>query len=115
MHRETPTQQLSANLNQQFSKQYKIMNKSWTDRWNERYSQDEFAYGQSPNSYLKKQIEKLLVGKILFAAEGEGRNAVFAAKGGRINSEIEKSCTKILDLLNQRMLSITTQNLGTKK
>lgn len=58
------------------------MNESWTDRWNERYSKDEFAYGVLPNAYLMKQIEKLPAGKILFAAEGEGRNAVFAAQIG---------------------------------
>ncbi|MEO6730686.1 MAG: methyltransferase domain-containing protein [Ferruginibacter sp.] len=58
------------------------MNDSWTDRWNERYSKDEFAYGEQPNNYLKKQLEQLAVGKILFPAEGEGRNAVFAATLG---------------------------------
>ena len=58
------------------------MNTSWTDRWNERYSKDEFAYGVLPNAYLMEQIEKLPAGKILFAAEGEGRNAVFAAQLG---------------------------------
>src|SRR5438045_8268388 len=51
-------------------------------RWNERYSKDEFAFGESPNNYLKEQLEKLDVGTILFPAEGEGRNAVFAAKLG---------------------------------
>ena len=120
MHRETPTQQLSANLNQQFSKQYKIMNKSWTDRWNERYSQDEFAYGQSPNSYLKKQIEKLLVGKILFAAEGEGRNAVFAAKMGwevsafDISAEGKKKAQKLAEtnkvIINYEVGELQTLN-----
>ena len=58
------------------------MNESWTDRWNERFSKEEFAYGEEPNNYLKEQLEKLDVGKILFAAEGEGRNAVYAAKLG---------------------------------
>lgn len=60
----------------------KNLNDLWTDRWNERYSKDEFAYGESPNNYLKEQLTKLTVGKILFPAEGEGRNAVFAAKLG---------------------------------
>jgi 2-polyprenyl-3-methyl-5-hydroxy-6-metoxy-1,4-benzoquinol methylase len=55
---------------------------SWTDRWNERYSKEEFAFGQEPNDYFKEQLEKLPAGRILFAAEGEGRNAVFAAKLG---------------------------------
>src|SRR5258706_5948286 len=58
------------------------MNESWIDRWNDRYSKDEFAYGVQPNNYLKEQLEKLDVGAILFPAEGEGRNAVFAAKLG---------------------------------
>lgn len=58
------------------------MNEPWTERWNERYSKEEFAYGKQPNNYLKEQLEKLDPGKILFAAEGEGRNAVFAASLG---------------------------------
>jgi protein-L-isoaspartate O-methyltransferase len=58
------------------------MNDSWTNKWNERYSKDEFAYGIHPNNYLKKQLDKLDVGTILFPAEGEGRNAVYAAKLG---------------------------------
>ncbi|MEO8109907.1 MAG: class I SAM-dependent methyltransferase [Ginsengibacter sp.] len=58
------------------------MKDSWTDRWNERYSKEEFAYGEQPNDYLKEQLDKLDVGSILFPAEGEGRNAVYAAKLG---------------------------------
>ena len=58
------------------------MSDAWTGRWNDRYSNDEFAYGEHPNNYLKEQLEKLNVGKILFPAEGEGRNAVFAATLG---------------------------------
>jgi 2-polyprenyl-3-methyl-5-hydroxy-6-metoxy-1,4-benzoquinol methylase len=58
------------------------MTDTWTNRWNERYSKNEFAYGEQPNNYLKEELEKLNVGKILFPAEGEGRNAVFAAKLG---------------------------------
>ena len=51
-------------------------------RWNDRYSAKEFAYGEQPNNYLKEHLEKLPVGSILFPAEGEGRNAVFAATLG---------------------------------
>ncbi len=47
--------------------------------WDKRYSQDEYAYGTEPNSYLKSSLEGLKAGKILFPAEGEGRNAVFAS------------------------------------
>ncbi|SRR5258706_1846238 len=62
--------------------QLENMNESWIERWNDRYSKDEFAYGEQPNNYLKEQLEKLNAGAILFPAEGEGRNAVFAAKLG---------------------------------
>lgn len=50
--------------------------------WNERYSEEGYAYGTEPNEYLKEQLEKLSPGSILFAAEGEGRNAVYAAQLG---------------------------------
>jgi 2-polyprenyl-3-methyl-5-hydroxy-6-metoxy-1,4-benzoquinol methylase len=55
------------------------MSELWVERWNDRYSKAEFAYGTQPNTYFKEQIEKLIVSTILFPAEGEGRNAVFAA------------------------------------
>lgn len=58
------------------------MTDPWIKRWNDRYSKEEFAYGEQPNNYLKEQLEKLAPGTILFPAEGEGRNAVFAAKLG---------------------------------
>ena len=67
------------------------MNESWIGRWNDRYSKNEFAYGVQPNNYLKEQVEKLPVGTILFPAEGEGRNAVFAAKLGWIVSAFDIS------------------------
>ena len=58
------------------------MNNTWTERWNDRYSKEEFAYGEQPNNYLADQLKKLNVGTILFPAEGEGRNAIFAARLG---------------------------------
>ena len=50
--------------------------------WNERFTQDTFAYGKEPNQFLKENIHLLPKGNILFVAEGEGRNVVFAAKNG---------------------------------
>jgi hypothetical protein len=58
------------------------MKDTWVDKWNERYSREAFAYGEQPNNYLKEQLGRLTVGSILFPAEGEGRNAVYAAKLG---------------------------------
>jgi len=58
------------------------MTDTWTDRWNDRYRNNEYAYGELPNNYFKEQLEKLIVGTLLLPAEGEGRNAIFAAKKG---------------------------------
>ena len=58
------------------------LNDVWTARWNDRYSKEEFAYGEDPNNYLKEQLTGIPIGSIFFPAEGEGRNAVFAAKLG---------------------------------
>ncbi|MFA0964940.1 methyltransferase domain-containing protein [Roseivirga sp. BDSF3-8] len=54
----------------------------WLDKWNERYSQEGYAYGTAPNAFFKEQLQKLKPGKLLLPAEGEGRNAVFAAANG---------------------------------
>lgn len=54
-----------------------------SDFWNERYADEKYAYGIQPNQFLVEMITKLPTqGKIVFPAEGEGRNAVFAAKNG---------------------------------
>ena len=50
--------------------------------WNERYGAEAYAYGTKPNQFLAEHIASLPIGKVLFAAEGEGRNAVFAAQNG---------------------------------
>lgn len=50
--------------------------------WDERYAGSEYIYGVEPNLYLKEQLAILPTGRILFAGEGEGRNAVYAAKQG---------------------------------
>lgn len=53
-----------------------------TEMWNARYAAPEFAYGTEPNVFFKTQLDKLPVGKLLLPAEGEGRNAVYAASLG---------------------------------
>jgi len=52
------------------------------DIWNQRYAQEAYVYGIEPNEFYKEQLSKLQPGKILFPAEGEGRNAVYAASKG---------------------------------
>lgn len=51
--------------------------------WNERFASGEYIYGVTPNAFYKSIIDKLSHnGKALFLAEGEGRNAVYAAQLG---------------------------------
>jgi 2-polyprenyl-3-methyl-5-hydroxy-6-metoxy-1,4-benzoquinol methylase len=50
--------------------------------WNQRFIENEYIYGKEPNSFLKACLENAAIGTILFPAEGEGRNAVYAAKRG---------------------------------
>lgn len=50
--------------------------------WDDRYSQDEFVYGAEPNAFVKEKLSQFSVGKILFPADGEGRNSVYAAELG---------------------------------
>ena len=52
------------------------------DFWEERYSSPSFVYGESPNEFLAETLNKLTPGKIILPCDGEGRNAVFAAKAG---------------------------------
>lgn len=33
------------------------MSEAWVGRWNKRYSEG-YAFGEEPNDYLKKQLEK---------------------------------------------------------
>jgi len=60
----------------------KTMSNDWLKMWNTKFGQAEFAYGTQPNDYLKDKLQHLPTGSILFPAEGEGRNAVYAAQLG---------------------------------
>ena len=50
--------------------------------WDKRYGQDKFIYGEAPNAFVKEKLPLFSAGKILFPAEGEGRNSVHAAQLG---------------------------------
>lgn len=80
--------------------------------WDERYVKDDYAYGKDPNEYLKAKLSFSKSGKILFPAEGEGRNAVFAAKNGWDVSAFDISTeakTKALKLAKEEGVEINYQ------
>ncbi len=50
--------------------------------WDQRYRETNFAYGKEPNQFFAETLVKYKPRKLLLPAEGEGRNAVFAAQQG---------------------------------
>lgn len=50
--------------------------------WNQKYQESDYHYGLKPNRFLQLLLESRPPGRLLFPAEGEGRNAVYAAKLG---------------------------------
>lgn len=77
--------------------------------WNERYSEKDYAYGEEPNAFLAEQIGKLPAGNIIIPAEGEGRNAVYAASLGWKVSAFDTSDagkTKALLLADKKGVTI---------
>lgn len=88
------------------------MSTDWLQRWNERYSEESYAYGTEPNEYLKSALARLAPGKILFGAEGEGRNAVHAAISGWQVSAFDISIegkNKAMKLASEHGVSIDYQ------
>lgn len=53
-----------------------------SSEWDKRYSNSEFIYGTNPNNYLCTKLKPLSPGTLLLPGEGEGRNALWAAKNG---------------------------------
>ena len=64
--------------------------KSGGEMWDQRFSSEEYAYGKEANIWLSERISPInppLNNRALFPADGEGRNAVWAARIGW-NSEV---------------------------
>jgi SAM-dependent methyltransferase len=77
--------------------------------WNQRYAENETVYGNEPNKFFKLFIDLHSPGSLLLPAEGEGRNAVYAAaKGWKVDafdfSEVARE--KALDLAKAEKTSI---------
>jgi len=58
------------------------MSEQPVNRWDQRYDHPRYCYGEEPNSFLAAHLPVLPPGSVLCLAEGEGRNAVFAATPG---------------------------------
>ena len=72
--------------------------------WDKRYSDESYVYGIQPNLFFKEHLSKLKAGKVLLPAEGEGRNAVYAAQCGwqvEAFDQSKEGQTKALKLANE--------------
>lgn len=78
--------------------------------WDERYAAKAYAYGIVPNAFFKASLNKYNIkGKLLLPAEGEGRNAVYAAKQGLNVTAFDISAVgknKALKLCQQEQVKI---------
>jgi SAM-dependent methyltransferase len=79
------------------------------NNWDRRYDQEEYFYGHNPNHFVEQELKQLPPGRGLFLAEGEGRNAVFAAGLGHQVKALDSSWVgrdKTLNLARSRGVEV---------
>ena len=82
------------------------------ERWNSKYTTEEYIFGKEPISFLKDNVHLLPKGKALDIAMGEGRNGVYLATQGFqvIGLDIsEKGLQKAKQLAAEHGVTITTR------
>jgi SAM-dependent methyltransferase len=89
------------------------MNESWDEQyktmWDDRYKDQDYAYGKGPNLFFKEWLQKFEPGSILMPADGEGRNGVFAAQAGWEVTSVDLSVEgklKALELAKEHQVAI---------
>lgn len=88
------------------------------ETWNTRYDTEKFIYGLNPNNFLKSFIENNPPGKILLPGDGEGRNAIYAAKNGwdvTAYDYSESAKKKALSLAKENNVKINYHNSNVEK
>ena len=60
--------------------------------WDQRYAQEEYLFGETPNAFLLSQAKSLKPGwRALAVADGEGRNGVWLAQQGLAVLSVDSS------------------------
>lgn len=84
-----------------------------TSFWDERYSTDDYVFGEAPNAFLASQQERLVGNRNALAiADGEGRNGVWLAEQGLAVTSIDASPVglgKARRLADKRGVTLTTE------
>ena len=77
------------------------------NNWDNRYDEQRYFYGTEPNYFVERSLAGLAPGRALFLAEGEGRNAVYAAGLGHEVVAVDNSFVgrrKALELATRRVV-----------
>jgi SAM-dependent methyltransferase len=86
--------------------------------WDTRYKENETVYGNQPNTFFKQFIDTHQPGTLLLPAEGEGRNALYAAsKGWQVDAFdfSEVAMVKAIKKAEDQKLKINYQVFDLKK
>ena len=81
------------------------------NRWDERYSGEEYVFGTEPNDFLAIVAPRLECGRALCIADGEGRNSVYLAGLGFRVTAMDASAVgmqKATRLALERNVQLTT-------
>lgn len=80
--------------------------------WDQKYTRDDYFYGEQPNGFLHSQIFRFSPGaRVLVVGDGEGRNGVWLAEQGFEVTTVDASrvgCDKSRALATQRKVSLKT-------
>ena len=79
------------------------------NNWDNRYDEERYFYGIEPNYFVARELPKLDLGRVLCLAEGEGRNAVYAAGLGHDVVAVDSSFVgrrKALELAAERGVTL---------
>ena len=82
--------------------------------WEQRYSEEEYAYGTEPNAFLVAAADRLAPGsKALMVGDGQGRNGVWLAEQGLRVTSVDfarAGLERTQELARQRGVSVETQH-----
>ena len=81
--------------------------------WDERYAQDQLAYGAEPNDFLLEQAGQLPGSPVLCLAAGQGRNALYLAGLGYDVLAVDQSAVglaRAVELAEEAGVSIRTED-----
>lgn len=100
------TEDLTGNIEEEIKTSIDKSTNKMSEFWDKRYASVEYVYGKEPNHFFKQSIDEITPGKVLLPADGEGRNAVYAATKGwdvyafDISSEGKEKALRLADEMN---------------